>query len=155
MALLRDTARRLGRTRLFAAVGRRIAPPIDLAVSRLTGGRRTFAGLLLPTLVLVHRGSRSGREYRTPVSYVADGDRFYLAATNWGQRSHPAWSANLMANPGAEVVVDGEVVPVRARRLSEEEKEEVWPRFVEMWPAYASYRSRTSRNVRLFVLERR
>jgi deazaflavin-dependent oxidoreductase (nitroreductase family) len=124
-------------------------------ISRVTRGRRTFAGTVLPTLVLVHTGRKSGREIRTPLSFIRIDRGFGLAATNWGQSRHPAWSANLIANPEASVEVGGELIGVRARRASAEEKARLWPRFVEMWPAYDTYVTRSGRDIRVFVLERR
>lgn len=156
MGAIQRLGRRLGHSPLFAKVMKRIAPPIDRVVSRLTGGKRTVAGSILPTLILVHRGARSGKEYRTPLSYIRIGDGFGLAGSNWGQSHNPAWSYNLLAHPEVEVVVDGETVPVRARWLSTAEKAEVWPRFLEMWPAYDTYETRSGdRDIKVFVLERR
>ncbi len=147
--------RRFGHTRAFAAVFKRVAPPTDRLVHKLTGGRRVLADTVLPTLILVHRGKRSGREYRTPLSYIRIGNSFGLAGSNFGQLNHPGWSANLIAKPEAKVALGGQVIPVRARRVSDQEKEALWPRFVEIWPAYNTYRARTDRNIRVFVLEPR
>ncbi len=123
---------------------------------RVTGGKHTVAEAFLPTLILVHKGARSGNEYRTPLSFVELGDGYGLAATNWGQKHHPGWSANLMAHPDVTIEHHGKTVPVRARRLDEAEKERLWPRFVDMWPAYGEYLKRSGeRNIRLFVLDPR
>lgn len=153
MGLFRDVSRRVGKTRAWAAVFKHIAPPVDRFVHRLTGGRRTVAQLFLPTLILVHRGARSGKEYRTPLCYVDLDGGFALAATNWGQAHHPGWSSNLIADPDVTVEVGGRKIRVRARRLDEATKAELWPRFVEMWPAYGEYVKRSGRNIRVFVLE--
>lgn len=151
-----DLVRRAGHTRLFAEVGKRIAPPVDRTLHRLSGGRLHAAEGLLPTLLLVHTGRKTGREHHTPLAYVRHGDGYALAATNWGQPEHPAWSSNLLANPDAYVEVDGGVTPVRARLVTEEEREELWPRFVAMWPAYDTYVERASnRDVRVFLCDPR
>jgi deazaflavin-dependent oxidoreductase (nitroreductase family) len=147
---------RIGRTKTWSRVMRPIAPHIDRVASRLSGGRINVASAFIPTLILVHRGAKTGRERRSPLSYVAVGDRFGLAGSNWGQAHHPAWTANLIANPDVSVVVKGKTIQVRARRLSDAEKAELWPRFVEMWPAYGEYEVRSGdRNIRLFLLEPR
>ena len=155
MGAYQSVLKRLGHTRGFRFVFKRTLPKIDRVVSRMTGGKRTFAQTLVPTFVLVHTGRKTGREFRSPLSYVEVGDGFALAATNWGQDKHPLWSGNLIANPEAEVVVGGETIPVRARHVSEDEKAELWPQFVDMWPAYNTYVKRSGRNIRVFVLERR
>ena len=155
MSFFRDLAQRIGKTKGFAAVGIRAAPPIDRFVSTLTGGKKTLAGTVLPTFILVHRGRKSGREIRTPLSYIRASDGFALAGTNFGQKHHPHWSANLIANPNAAVIIGGEHVPVTARLAGDEEKARLWKQFVEMWPAYDTYVDRSGRNIRVFVLERR
>jgi deazaflavin-dependent oxidoreductase (nitroreductase family) len=146
---------RLGHSRGFASFAKRVAPPIDKFLHKVTGGRLTFAGTVLPTLVLVHTGRRSGKRVRTPLSYVDTGDAFVLAATNFGQAHHPAWSYNLMANPEATIEVRGRKIPVRARRVDDSEKAQLWPHFVDIWPAYDTYVERSRRDIRVFVLERR
>ena len=154
MGLYQDTIKRLGHTRGFAAVFKRTLPHVDRIISRLTSGKHTFGETVVPTFVLVHKGRKSGRTFRTPLSYITVGDGFALAATNWGQPHHPAWSENLLINAEAHVVVGGETIDVRARRAGAEEKAELWKRFVEMWPAYDTYVTRSGRDIRVFVLER-
>lgn len=149
-----DLVRRAGHTKVFAEVGRRIAPPIDRTLHRLSAGRIHAAAGVLPTLVLVHTGRKSGREHHTPLAYVRHGDGFALAASNWGQANHPDWSHNLLADPEAHLEVDGEVTPVRCRLVTEEERGELWPRFVAMWPAYDTYVERAAgRDIRVFLCE--
>jgi deazaflavin-dependent oxidoreductase (nitroreductase family) len=74
-------------------------------------------------------------------------------ATNWGQRHHPAWSANLIAEPRAELQIGRDKRPCRARLAGDDEKTQIWPRFVAMWPAYDDYLERSGREVRLFFLD--
>ncbi len=155
MGAYQSLLKRLGHTRAFRAVFKRNLPRIDRVVSRLTSGKRTFAETVLPTFVLIHRGRKSGREFKSPLSYVELDNGFALAATNWGQDKHPLWSGNLMANPDAEIVFKGETIPVRARKVSDDEKAEIWPKFVAIWPAYNTYVKRSGRDIRVFVLERR
>jgi deazaflavin-dependent oxidoreductase (nitroreductase family) len=155
VGLYERTIKRLGHTRGFASVMKRIAPPIDRTFYRLTRGKRVFADSVIPTFILVHTGARSEHRYRTPLTYIRVGDGFALAATNFGQAHHPGWSKNLMANPDATVEIGGREIPVRARRVDEREKAELWPHFVEIWPAYDTYLKRSGRNIRVFVLEPR
>ncbi len=156
MGAYQSLMKRLGHTRAFRAAFKRTLPVIDRAVSKATGGRKTFGSTVVPTFILVHTGRKSGKPYRTPLAYVRYGDGFALAASNWGQEKHPLWSANLIANGDATVIVDGEDVAVHARLASPEERAELWPMFVDMWPAYTTYIKRAGeREIRLFVLERR
>jgi deazaflavin-dependent oxidoreductase (nitroreductase family) len=146
---------RVGRTRAAAAASRRIVPTLDGWVSRATGGRWRPTDVLFPTLVLEHVGRRSGRRFRTPLAYVRApelGGAYVLAATNFGQAHHPAWSHNLKAATQACVVVKGERVHTSVRLATPEEKALVWPRLLEVWPGFADYDARSGREIRVFLL---
>lgn len=144
--------RRLARYRWFSELGRRMVPA-DRVVLRFTGGRVGLSGLLgLPSLVLITTGRRTGRERRTPVLYVADADRYVVAGSNWGGERHPAWSANLLSEPRAGVLIGTRRVPVRAEPVTGAERDRLWERFVAVWPAYADYAERAPREIRLFAL---
>jgi deazaflavin-dependent oxidoreductase (nitroreductase family) len=147
--------RRLGHTKAFRAAFKGTLPHVDRALSRVSGGRWTLGDTVAPTLILVHTGRTSGKTYRTPLAYVRYRDGFALAGSNWGQTKHPAWSGNLIANGDVSVKLRGEETRVRARLATPEERSELWPLFVEMWPAYKTYIKRAGdREIRLFVLER-
>lgn len=147
-----ELARRIGSTRWFARLGRRLAPPIDRAVLRLTGGRVHVADALLPTLSLTTVGRRSGQPRHSPLGYVRDGDTFYVVGTNWGGQAHPGWTYNLDAEPVATIEARGRRHRVTAREVDADEYDRVWARFVETWPAYGAYLERTDRRPRMFAL---
>ena len=59
------------------------------------------------------------------------------------------------AQQGASVRGRVEIgVPVTARRLSDQEKAEVWPKLLEIWPNYDAYEARSGRNIKVFRLDR-
>ena len=155
MPALTSLARRLGRRRWFARVGRALVP-VDRALGKLTKGR--FVALNLPelnSLLLATTGSRTGKVRSSPLLYAPDGDAFVVAGSNWGQAHHPAWSGNLLANPDAVVTVGGAAVPVRAVLVEGPERERLWQMMLAMWPGYTVYESRSGRHIRVFRLERR
>ncbi len=78
-----------------------------------------------------------------------------LIGSNFGRPGHPAWTANLLAHPDAEISWRGRDVAVRARLLRGAEREAVWAAVVRFWPPYARYQARVEREIRLFRLERR
>ena len=154
MTAYRRLLQQMGRTRWFAWMGRRIFTPIDKAFgTRLP--TPTTLGTGLPVLHLVTTGRTSGTLRSSPLLYLADGDRFVVAGTNFGTKHHPGWSYNLDANPRAIVERRG-LAPeeVVARRATEEEVVGYWPRFVDVWAGYDAYRERAShREIRVYVLE--
>ncbi|MFF7730545.1 nitroreductase family deazaflavin-dependent oxidoreductase [Streptomyces sp. NPDC008001] len=137
-----------------------VIPALDRAVHRLTGGRTLLSSRLLPSLVLTSTGARTGLPRRTPLACMPEGPRtapvaWVLVGSNFGRPGHPAWSANLLAHPEAEISWRGRDVPVRARLLRGAEREAVWAEVVAFWPPYARYQARVEREIRLFRLERR
>ncbi|MFA9431673.1 nitroreductase/quinone reductase family protein [Egicoccus sp. AB-alg2] len=151
---LRELANQVGPTRVGTNVFRRVVPLADRLVYALSGGRHTVTGRSLPTLVLHTVGRRSGQPREHPLLYVREGDAYVVAGSNWGQAHHPAWTVNLLADPDAEVAVDGDRHRVVARLATDEERERLWPRFDAAYRGFAVYRERAGdRQIRLFLLE--
>jgi deazaflavin-dependent oxidoreductase (nitroreductase family) len=149
-----ELLRRLGRRSWFPAIARRVAPPVDRVLYRLTGGWLTVVGHdVFPTLLLTTIGRRTGRRRTTPLLYVAEGEAIAVLATNFGQSNHPAWAYNLHAEPEADIQIGRHRARYRAHLADPAEFDRLWPQFVELWPAYEDYRRRSGRDVMLFVLE--
>lgn len=145
---------RFAATKWGRKVSRSLYTPVDKLVYRLTRGRRGLS----PTksvLLLTTTGRKSGQPRQVPVLFLRDGSNLWVVASNYGQERHPAWSANLLANPEASVNVEGRERAVRARLASEDEKSALWPRLLKLYPAWEAYASGTDRSFRLFCLEPR
>lgn len=140
----------------FAKVGPAVVPPVDRALHRLTGGRVLLSRALLPSLVLTTTGRRSGLVRRTPLMCVPEaGGTFLVVGSNFGRESHPAWTANLLARPEAEVAHGGRDAPVTAELLEGEDREEAWEAALRVWPTFARYADRAGRTLRVFRLHPR
>ncbi|MFI0512600.1 deazaflavin-dependent oxidoreductase (nitroreductase family) [Streptomyces canus] len=144
-------------TRGFARVAPHVIPALDRAVHRITRGRVLLSAQMLPGVVLTSTGARSGLPRRTPLACMPedDGRTWILVGSNFGRDSHPAWTANLLAHPDAEVSWKGEDVPVTATLLTGEERAAVWRTALAFWPPYATYQARIEREIRLFRITRR
>lgn len=105
-----------------------------------------------PMLVLDVTGRKSGKSRGVPLVYVCDGDRYIVAAAYGGSAVDPAWWLNLQANPDATALVKTGRVRVRAAKASAEERARLWPRLVEMYPYFAEYQQRTTREIPVVVL---
>ena len=127
-------------------------PKVDRAVHRLTKGRYFPSSGANPAVMLTTTGAKSGLARTTPLASVPlDGD-FYVVGSNYGGEKHPAWSANLIAHPDAQVSFRGKDIDVTAHLLTAEEKVGIWPRLIERWPAYDRYAELTDRDLRVFRL---
>ncbi|WNM35926.1 nitroreductase family deazaflavin-dependent oxidoreductase [Streptomyces sp. Li-HN-5-11] len=143
-------------TRAFAKVGPHVMPALDRAVHRLTRGKVLLSAQMLPGVILTSTGAKSGLPRRTPLACMPEeGGSWILVGSNWGRTGHPAWTANLLAHPDAEISWKGKDVPVTARLLEGEEREAVWKTALAFWPPYAAYQARVERQLRLFRLVRR
>lgn len=133
---------------------------VQTRVFRLTNGRigsrwRVGAGFRdpVPTLLLEHTGRKSGRRYTTPLLYMTDADRYVVVASQGGLPSNPQWYANLLAHPRTRVHVRGRgAVPVVAHEAGPAEREELWPRLVDLYADFARYAAWTEREIPVVVL---
>jgi F420H(2)-dependent quinone reductase len=126
------------------------------AIYRATGGR--VGGRLpgLPSLLLLdHIGARSGKLRTTPLVYMPDGEDLLIVASKGGYSRHPGWLHNLRAHPETEVQIGRKRVKVRAREADPQERSRLWPKASEYNPHWARYRTRTSREIPLVLLEAR
>ena len=130
-----------------------IAPHIDRALMRLTGGRvssggRTRVGLLRVT------GAKTGKVRHTPLVYTRDGDKLLLVASRGGDVRHPAWYRNLVANPQVGFSIGGTEREYTAREAEGEERERAWRLVNRTYAGYDAYQKRAgSRRIPVLVLE--
>ena len=83
-----------------------------------------LTGFIVPSLVLHTIGAKSGEPRDAPLMYTADGKgRAIVAGTNWAGAKHPAWTANLLAHPDAEITVRGRRMAVRATLIPDDERD--------------------------------
>lgn len=107
-------------------------------------------------LVLDHTGAKSGARRSSPLMYHEDGDSVVVVASKAGQPTNPAGFHNLMANPDTTIQIGAEVRDVQARVATAEERERLWPRFVDSFPGYEFYRRHAKgREIPVVVLDPR
>jgi deazaflavin-dependent oxidoreductase (nitroreductase family) len=144
-------------TRVFARIAPSVIPVMDRAVHRLTRGKVLLSAQMLPGVILTATGARSGLPRRTPLACMPEEGQgtWLLIGSNFGRTGHPAWTANLLAHPDAEINWHGADLPVTARLLTGDERAAAWTAALRFWPPYATYQKRVEREIRLFRLERR
>jgi deazaflavin-dependent oxidoreductase (nitroreductase family) len=107
-----------------------------------------------PCLLLDYQGWRSGEWRRTVLIYGRSGEDYLIVASKGGAPENPLWFKSLLANPEVHVRVLGERFPAHAEVLTPEEKAEVWPGLLEVYPPYADYQEKTSRDIPVVRLTR-
>jgi deazaflavin-dependent oxidoreductase (nitroreductase family) len=107
-----------------------------------------------PTLLLTTTGRRTGQQHTTPLIYGQDGDRYLVVGSRGGAPTHPQWYRNLLAQPSVEVQVKADRFRARARPANAAEKPALWQKMVGVYPPYAEYQTRTTREIPVVILER-
>ena len=94
---------------------------------------------LLPTLLLITKGRKSGELRPLPLIYKKVGDAYVIIASKGGAPTHPAWYLNLMDEPNCEIRVASESMQALARTADGEERETLWAELAEIYPPYNDY----------------
>lgn len=105
-----------------------------------------------PVILMTSIGARTGKLRKNPLMRVEHDGEYAVVASKGGDPAHPSWYHNLVAEPHVELQ-DGPVKKdYRARVASGEERQRWWERAVAVWPDYAEYEKKTTREIPLFVL---
>jgi deazaflavin-dependent oxidoreductase (nitroreductase family) len=121
---------------------------LNVLAYRVSGGR--IGGTFLrgaPVCLVTVIGRKSGEPHTIPLLYLEDGDDLVIVASKGGMSKHPVWYLNLVAHPRCEVEIGTEHRSMVARRVSADEKTALWPRLCAMYPDYADYQQRTTRDI--------
>ncbi|HET8933406.1 MAG TPA: nitroreductase family deazaflavin-dependent oxidoreductase [Polyangiales bacterium] len=120
-----------------------------------TAGQTGYEWNNTKILILRTKGRSSGELRKAPLIFGRDGANYLVVASKGGAPDHPGWYKNLSAHPDIEIQVKGDVIPVRARTASAEEKQRLWPTMVKEWPDYDNYQKSTPRDIPVVILSPR
>ncbi|NNL84624.1 MAG: nitroreductase family deazaflavin-dependent oxidoreductase [Myxococcales bacterium] len=139
------------------------APPIPWLIKGMTrvhmlfhklSGGRLFNDLGGDDVCFVEMtGAKSGRTLTIPLMHVPYREGVLLVASQGGAPSNPAWFHNLVKNPDIEVTHRGRSMKLRARLATSDEKPALWRVCEQHYAPYAEYRTRTDRDIPIFVCE--
>jgi deazaflavin-dependent oxidoreductase (nitroreductase family) len=149
---MRKTASTPVTARFFA----RTLYKLDGPIMRRSGGKRSLTSWLtgLPIVELTSTGARSGLPRTSPIVGLPDGDRMVLVASNYGQKSNPAWYHNLKANPRCSIAFRGSHQQMQAYEAQGAERQRLWELDLTVYPTRAAYAQWAShRQIPVMVLE--
>jgi len=142
---------------IFRHVGR-----AQVWIYRKTGGRiggkwRVGAGFRkpVPTLLLDHRGRKSGKLFTVPLLYIHDGADVVIVASQGGRPEHPQWYRNLVANPDTHIQLGAQRTAVHAVTAGPDERARLWPKLVDAYADFDNYQAWTEREIPVIVLKPR
>ena len=131
--------------------GQRFVTGLHARVYRWTGGRVGSRFGTVENVLLTTTGRRSGARRTTPLSVLARGEELVLVASNGGAPRDPDWFLNLTADPSVTVQRGGDVVAMQARPATAAERAELWPKVTALYSGYATYQTRTEREIPLVI----
>src|SRR5512132_948654 len=106
-----------------------------------------------PIIVVTSVGAKTGKIRKTPLMRVEHDGVYAVVASQGGAPKHPVWYHNLKKNPHVELQDRATKRDYLAREVTGDEKTMWWDRAVEAWPDYATYQTKTDRQIPVFVLE--
>ncbi len=105
-------------------------------------------------LLLTTKGRRSGRLKTVPLLYLVHNGDPCVIASRGGSPLAPDWLLNIRNDSKVRVQIGGVRRGGTARIASGEEREELWRRFVENYPGYEGYQTRTTRRFPIVIITR-
>lgn len=127
---------------------------VDVRLHR--AGQKTIGGRVasgLPVLLLTTAGRQTGNLRTTPLLYQLNEDgSLLLVAVNGAADWNPHWLHNLTSDPQAEVGIDGERLRVQAHVIGDEERGDLWPAALRMFPGLDHAQEESTRAIPLVRL---
>jgi deazaflavin-dependent oxidoreductase (nitroreductase family) len=118
-----------------------------------SGGRRGTTLRDVPVVVITSLGHSSRKLRKNPVMRVEHDGVYAAVASKGGAPENPAWHRNLVDHPLVELQDEASRGDYTVRKASGDERAVWWQRAVEVWPDYATYQTKTDRQIPVFVLE--
>lgn len=113
----------------------------QVAEYEASGGERanTLRDTGIPVIVVTMRGASSGKVRKIALMRVEHEGSYALVASYGGRPSHPAWYANLVADPNISIQDGPEPHDFVVRQVDGDERAVWWERSVGVFPTYADY----------------
>jgi len=133
----------------FRTIAPKVIPRMHKAMRFVTRGKFVpGAGLVLFTT-----GAKTGKRRETPLEAVPCPDgTWVIIGSNFARETHPAWTANLIANPDTEIIVRGRTIAVRSELLDGDAREQAWQQALAHFAGWQAYTEITTREFRIFRL---
>ena len=103
-------------------------------------------------LLLTTKGRRSQRMRTVALLYIShNGDPSVIASVG-GSPSAPGWLLNTRNDSKVKVQIESIKWAGTARTATDEEREELWPRFVQCYSGYERYQAKTTRRFPIVII---
>ncbi|HEV2309124.1 MAG TPA: nitroreductase family deazaflavin-dependent oxidoreductase [Acidimicrobiia bacterium] len=106
-----------------------------------------------PVVILTTRGRKTGKLRKSALMRVERDGRYAVVASMGGAPKHPVWYLNLMADPSVTLQDGDQVLTMRARTATPEERRDWWPVATAAWPPYDEYQTKTQREIPVVLFD--
>ncbi|MBO0869041.1 MAG: nitroreductase family deazaflavin-dependent oxidoreductase [Micromonosporaceae bacterium] len=99
-----------------------------------------------PLILLHHRGRRSGKQYVSPVMYLADEQdpaTIYVFASRGGAPVHPDWYFNLTAAGSGRVETGDGDYQATVTEVTGDQRDRIYAEQARRYPGFAEYAEKT------------
>jgi deazaflavin-dependent oxidoreductase (nitroreductase family) len=117
-----------------------------------SGGRIGTSVAGLATLLLSVTGRKSGQTRSTPLAYFRDGDNYVVVGSDGAAKRDPQWWKNLQVDPNGAIRTGRNRFKVKATPATGAERERLWEIGTKFNPMWATYQTRTERELPIVVL---
>ncbi len=107
-----------------------------------------------PICLVTMKGRKSGLQREVALIHLPYGDKKLLVASQGGLDKNPVWYYNVKANPDIDIMVDGVKNRFLAEQADTEEKTQLWPHLLDIYPGFDEYQARTDRDIPVFICSR-
>lgn len=127
-----------------SGVLRRLLPPIDRRILRLTAGRWSLTQWVvgLPVALVSVEDTARGYPHSVPLVVVPDTSGLILVASNFGSRRHPRWCALLRSVRVAQVLWRGTRRKYDVEELEGADRQRAWSLATELYQGFGIYAER-------------
>jgi deazaflavin-dependent oxidoreductase (nitroreductase family) len=125
----------------------------QVAEYEASGGTRanTLRDTGLPIIILTMVGASSGKVRKVGLMRVERAGEYALVASKGGAPEHPAWYANLLADPHVMIQDGPEPLDYVVREVEGAERQAWWERSAAAYPPYLEYAAKTDRVIPVLV----
>ena len=107
-------------------------------------------------LLLHHTGSKSGKDYVSPLMcQPTDDGGYFVIASAGGANTHPQWYRNLVANPNVKIEVGADTLDVLAIDTEEPERTQLYEKMEAYAPTFTEYKTKAQRVIPVIKLSPR
>lgn len=130
----------------------RLYTRLNVWVYKKSNGRwmKNFPGGY-PICIVKYRGRKTGKQREIALIHLPWEDKELLVASQGGMDKHPVWYYNIKANPGVEVFFEGVTKSYVAEQATEQQKRDLWPHLLSLYPDFDEYQARTDRDIPVFI----